>query len=50
MGADFRLRDNLVVGLATDYSNTDAGFYGSGGNVQTNTWPLTAYAAYLGRS
>jgi len=46
-GADFRVRDDLVVGLATGYSHTTANFSGSGGGVQTNTWPLTAYAAYL---
>ncbi|HAY22322.1 MAG TPA: hypothetical protein DCY27_09170 [Desulfobacterales bacterium] len=49
-GADCWLGDNLVLGLATGYSHTDADFKGSGGNVATNTWPLTAYAAYLGRS
>ncbi len=49
-GADYRLRDNLLVGLATGYSHTGAGFYGAGGGVQTHTWPLTAYAAYLQRS
>jgi outer membrane autotransporter protein len=46
-GADYRVRDDLLVGLATGYTKTDAGFYGSGGGVQTDTWPLTAYAAYL---
>jgi outer membrane autotransporter protein len=49
-GADYRVWDHLVAGLATGYSNTSAGFYGSGGSVQTNTWPITAYTAYLGRS
>ncbi|AEB08120.1 autotransporter outer membrane beta-barrel domain-containing protein [Desulfobacca acetoxidans] len=49
-GADCWLGDNLVLGLATGYSHSDADFKGSGGNVATNTWPLTAYAAYLGRS
>ncbi|MGA9753682.1 MAG: autotransporter domain-containing protein [Desulfobaccales bacterium] len=46
-GADYRLRDNLLVGLATGYSNTSAGFYGSGGSVNTNTIPFNAYAAYF---
>jgi outer membrane autotransporter protein len=49
-GADYRVGDNLLVGLATGYSHTGAGFYGSGGGVQTHTWPLTAYAAYLRQS
>ena len=47
LGADYRLRDNLLVGLATGYSNTSAGFYGSGGSVNTNTVPFNAYAAYF---
>jgi outer membrane lipase/esterase len=48
LGADYRLRDNLLVGLATGYSYTNADYKGSGGGAQTNTWPLTIYAAYLG--
>jgi outer membrane lipase/esterase len=47
LGADYRLRDNLLVGLATGYSNTSARFYGSGGSVNTNTVPFNAYAAYF---
>jgi len=49
-GADYRVRDDFLMGLATGYSHTGAGFHGSGGGVQTNTWPLTAYAAYLPQS
>jgi outer membrane autotransporter protein len=49
-GADYRVRDHLLMGLATGYSHTDASFHGSGGGVQTNTWPLTAYVAYLPQS
>jgi autotransporter-associated beta strand protein len=49
-GADYRVRDDLLVGLATGYSHTGARFYGSGGGVETNTWPLTTYAAYLPQS
>ena len=47
IGADYRLRDNLLVGLATGYSNTSSGFYGSGGSVNANTVPFNAYAAYF---
>ena len=47
LGADYRLRDNLLVGLATGYSNTNSSFYGSGGNVTANTLPFNAYAAYF---
>lgn len=47
IGADYRLRDNLLVGLATGYSNTSSGFYGSGGNVNANTVPFNAFAAYF---
>jgi outer membrane autotransporter protein len=46
-GADYQVRENLLLGLATGYSHTDADFKASGGNVENNTWPLTAYAAYL---
>jgi uncharacterized protein with beta-barrel porin domain len=47
LGADYRLRDDLLLGLATGYSNTSANFRGSGGSVTNNTWPIMAYAAYL---
>jgi uncharacterized protein with beta-barrel porin domain len=47
VGADYRVRDNLLVGLATGYNHTDAGFNDSGGSVQNTSWPITAYAAYL---
>ncbi|MFZ5451135.1 MAG: autotransporter outer membrane beta-barrel domain-containing protein, partial [Thermodesulfobacteriota bacterium] len=46
-GADYRVKDGLLVGLASGYSHTGASFRGSGGAVENNTWPLTAYAAYL---
>jgi len=49
-GADYRVRNDLLVGLATGYSHSGANFRGSGGGMQTNTWPLTAYAAYLPQS
>jgi uncharacterized protein YhjY with autotransporter beta-barrel domain len=49
-GIDYRVRDDLLVGLASGYSHTGASFLGSGGSVQTNTWPITAYAAYLPQS
>lgn len=47
IGADYRLRDNLLVGLATGYSNTNSSFYGSVGNVNANTVPFNAFAAYF---
>jgi len=49
-GADYRVHNDLLVGLATGYSHTGASFRGSGGGMQTNTWPLTAYAAYFPQS
>jgi outer membrane autotransporter protein len=49
-GADYRVRDDLLVGLATGYSHTSADFRGSGGNLETNTWPISVYAAYLPES
>jgi outer membrane autotransporter protein len=46
-GADYRLLDNLLVGLASGYSNTNSSFYGSGGSVNAHTIPFNAYAAYF---
>ncbi len=47
LGADYRLRDNLLLGLTTGYSHTGAGFRGSGGSIANHTWPLSLYLAYL---
>jgi uncharacterized protein YhjY with autotransporter beta-barrel domain len=49
-GVDYRVRDDLLVGVASGYSHTGAAFLGSGGSVEANTWPITAYAAYLPQS
>jgi outer membrane autotransporter protein len=50
-GADYRVQDNLLVGLASGYRFTGTSFHGSsGGSVTANTWPLTAYVAYLPQS
>jgi uncharacterized protein with beta-barrel porin domain len=49
-GIDYRVRDDLLVGLASGYAYSGAAFHGSGGSVQANTWPLTAYVAYLPQS
>ncbi len=46
-GTDYRVWQDLLVGLNTGYTYTSAGFRGSGGYVHGNTWPLNAYAAYL---
>ena len=46
-GGDYRLTDNLLLGLATGYSHTAAGFRGSGGSVNANILPVNAYAAYF---
>jgi outer membrane autotransporter protein len=47
LGADYRVSDQFLVGLATGYSHTAAGFAGSGGRASLNTVPLNAYAAYF---
>jgi outer membrane lipase/esterase len=47
LGGDYRLRDNLLVGLSTGYSNANSSFSGSGGSVTANTLPFNAYAAYF---
>ena len=50
LGTDYRVRDNLLVGLATGYSHTGGGFKDSGGSVENNTWPILGYAAFLPES
>jgi uncharacterized protein with beta-barrel porin domain len=47
LGADYRLTNKLLVGLATGYSNTASSFYGTGGSITVNTIPFNAYAAYF---
>jgi len=47
LGADYRVGDHLLVGLATGYSNTASSFHGTGGSVTVNTVPFNAYAAYF---
>ncbi len=47
LGADYRLRDDLLLGLATGYSHAGVAFRGSGGSATNNTWPIMVYAAYL---
>ncbi|MDD5643448.1 MAG: autotransporter domain-containing protein, partial [Syntrophales bacterium] len=50
LGGDFRVRDDLLVGAATGYNHLGASFHGSGGYLENNNWPITAYAAYLPQS
>jgi uncharacterized protein with beta-barrel porin domain len=50
LGGDYRVQDDFLVGLATGYNHLGASFRGSGGKVENNNWPLTAYAAYLPES
>ena len=46
-GVDYRVWQDLLLGLNTGYTYTGASFHGSGGYVHGNTWPINAYAAYL---
>jgi len=50
LGGDYRVRDDLLVGVATGYNHLGASFRGSGGAIVNNNWPITAYAAYLPES
>ncbi len=45
-GADYRLRDDLVIGLGTGYYNTNASYKNSGGDAGINSIPFYAYGAY----
>ncbi len=46
-GIDWRVRDDLLVGVATGYNHTDANFQNSGGSISGDTLPVSAYVAYL---
>ncbi|MGC9194148.1 MAG: autotransporter domain-containing protein [Syntrophobacteraceae bacterium] len=46
-GADYRVCDDLLIGAASGYAHTDAGFYNNMGNVQNDTVPINFYAAYF---
>ena len=45
-GADYRFRDDLVIGLGTGYYNTSASYKNSGGDAGINSIPFYAYGAY----
>ena len=45
-GADYRLREDLVIGLGTGYYNTSASYKGSGGDAGISSIPFYAYGAY----
>lgn len=45
-GADYRLRDDLLLGLGSGYYRTSASYNGSGGSAAVNSIPFFAYAAY----
>ena len=45
-GADYRLREDLVLGLGTGYYHTNAAYQGSGGDAAINSIPFYAYGAY----
>jgi outer membrane autotransporter protein len=50
LGADFRLRNSFIIGLAGGFNHSRANFDSSGGDMRNDTWPLTAYGAYLGKT
>jgi outer membrane autotransporter protein len=45
-GIDYRVRKDMVMGLATGYTHTSVSFKGSGGTSSNDTWPLAGYVAY----
>ncbi|MEO1783452.1 autotransporter domain-containing protein [Thermodesulfobium sp. 4217-1] len=47
VGADYRLRKDLLVGVASGYAHTYAGFNNNMGNVQNETVPIILYASYF---
>lgn len=46
-GIDYRLRNDLLIGLATGYNHTEADFHNAAGAVRGDTLPITAYIAYI---
>jgi len=46
VGADYRLRDDLLLGVGSGYYHTGASYHGSGGSAEGSSIPLFAYAAY----
>jgi len=49
-GIDYRLRDNLIIGLGSGYYHTAANFKGSGGSSEVNSIPFFAYGIYYPNS
>jgi fibronectin-binding autotransporter adhesin len=45
-GVDYRLRDNLIIGVGSGYYHTATSFSGSGGSVEVNSIPFYAYGLY----
>ncbi len=45
-GADYRLLDDLVIGLGTGYYHTSASYQGPGGSASSSSIPFYAYGAY----
>ncbi len=45
-GADYRLREDLLLGVGSGYYHTSASYTGSGGSAQVNSIPFYVYAAY----
>ncbi len=45
-GADYRLREDLLLGLGTGYYYTTANYQGSGGSAQISSIPFYAYGAF----
>ena len=48
-GADYRLRDDLLLGVGSGYYHTSASYQNSAGAAQVNSIPLYTYAAYTPR-
>jgi outer membrane autotransporter protein len=46
-GADYRLRDDLLLGVGSGYYHTSASYQNSAGAAQVNSIPFYTYAAYI---
>ncbi len=46
LGADYRLQDNLILGLFANYASAETSYWLKKGNMDTRTWGLGLYGTY----
>ncbi|QIK38856.1 autotransporter outer membrane beta-barrel domain-containing protein [Caldichromatium japonicum] len=46
LGADYRVQDNLILGLFANYASADTSYWLNKGGMDTTTWGLGLYGTY----